>query len=159
MKVSRGFTLIELVIVIVILGILAITAAPKFLNLSADARVSTLDAVQASLVSANAVVNSKAIIANKQTNSATTINTSSGVTTNIVYGYTKAAAADINTILDASDFTVIANPIASGTGVFIYPTELTLPDTPSTTNLCGLLYNESASSGAKPTYTIYSGGC
>ncbi|MGL4204867.1 MAG: type IV pilin protein, partial [Aeromonadaceae bacterium] len=33
MKRSAGFTLIELVIVIVILGILAVTAAPKFLNL------------------------------------------------------------------------------------------------------------------------------
>ena len=41
MKRSAGFTLIELVIVIVILGILAVTAAPKFLNLQSDARAST----------------------------------------------------------------------------------------------------------------------
>ncbi|MDP4983974.1 prepilin-type N-terminal cleavage/methylation domain-containing protein, partial [Pseudoalteromonas tunicata] len=32
MKKQQGFTLIELIIVIVILGILAVTAAPKFLN-------------------------------------------------------------------------------------------------------------------------------
>ena len=38
MKRNAGFTLIELVIVIVILGILAVTAAPKFLNLQGDAR-------------------------------------------------------------------------------------------------------------------------
>ncbi|MED5332261.1 MAG: prepilin-type N-terminal cleavage/methylation domain-containing protein, partial [Pseudomonadota bacterium] len=39
-KVStqQGFTLIELIIVIVLLGILAVTAAPKFLNLQDDAR-------------------------------------------------------------------------------------------------------------------------
>ncbi len=38
MKKQTGFTLIELVVVIVILGILAVTAAPRFLNLQNDAR-------------------------------------------------------------------------------------------------------------------------
>ena len=34
---QQGFTLIELIVVIVILGILAVTAAPKFMNLTSDA--------------------------------------------------------------------------------------------------------------------------
>ena len=40
MKNQKGFTLIELIIVIVILGILAVTAAPQFINFGADARES-----------------------------------------------------------------------------------------------------------------------
>ncbi|HEB28461.1 MAG TPA: type II secretion system protein [Porticoccus sp.] len=49
---NSGFTLIELVAVIVVIGVLAATALPKFINFSSGARLSTLKAMRGSLESA-----------------------------------------------------------------------------------------------------------
>ena len=51
MKRSAGFTLIELVVVIVLLGILAAVAVPKFTDLSGDARQAAVNGVAGSLTS------------------------------------------------------------------------------------------------------------
>ena len=59
---QAGFTLIELVVVIVILGILAATAAPKFIDLTGDARSSVVEAVKGSLNSAADLAHAKAIV-------------------------------------------------------------------------------------------------
>ena len=57
MKRKFGFTLIELVIVIVILGILAVVAVPKFLQIQSDARKADLHQLAGTLQSTPATVN------------------------------------------------------------------------------------------------------
>ncbi len=54
-KQQSGFTLIELIVVIVILGILAATAVPKFVDLSTDAKKAAGQGYAASLNSACAM--------------------------------------------------------------------------------------------------------
>jgi MSHA pilin protein MshA len=61
-KKQQGFTLIELVVVIVILGVLAVTAAPKFINISADANVSVLKAMGGAILSGASQIHAKSII-------------------------------------------------------------------------------------------------
>ena len=51
-RVSRGFTLLELVLVIVVLGILAVTALPRFINIQDDALKSSVSATAGSFASA-----------------------------------------------------------------------------------------------------------
>ncbi|WP_434138518.1 type II secretion system protein [Photobacterium leiognathi] len=62
MKKQQGFTLIELVVVIVILGILAVTAAPKFMNLQGDARHASLQGLKGAIQGASGIVYGKAAI-------------------------------------------------------------------------------------------------
>lgn len=62
MKQQSGFTLIELIIVIIILGILAVTAAPKFLNLQGDARLSAAQGVAGAINSASQLQRGKKLV-------------------------------------------------------------------------------------------------
>ncbi|HMG58365.1 MAG TPA: prepilin-type N-terminal cleavage/methylation domain-containing protein [Burkholderiales bacterium] len=56
-KQTRAFTLIELIVVILILGILAAIAAPKFINLTGQARVAALNGLRAAVSSAATLAN------------------------------------------------------------------------------------------------------
>lgn len=100
-----GFTLIELIMVIVILGILAAFALPKFADFSGQARYSTINGALGSVRSASAIVHSAALAGN-QTGPTGSV-TLEGTSIDLAYGYIEGDAATLRSAAQLStDFTV-----------------------------------------------------
>ncbi|MFT5578989.1 MAG: MSHA pilin protein MshA [Paraglaciecola psychrophila] len=87
-----GFTLIEMVAVIVLLGILAATALPRFLNINTDARKAVLESMGGAILSASNLVYSKSVIGGVQNLPTSNIDLDrDGVDdVQVIYGYPSA---------------------------------------------------------------------
>ncbi len=116
MKRQGGFTLIELVVVIVILGILAVTAAPRFMNLQDDARASTIQGLKGAIDGAAGIVYGKAAISGVEATATGAISVGTD-TLNLVWGYPAATSAALSLAVDGlgTDWEVLAG----GTGTTI----------------------------------------
>ncbi|KGY11117.1 MSHA biogenesis protein MshA [Vibrio tubiashii] len=158
MKRQGGFTLIELVVVIVILGILAVTAAPRFLNLQGDARKSSLQGLKGAIDGAAGIVYGKAAIQGDENKTTATVD---GIAT--AFGYPSATSAGIGAAvvgLNTNDWSKIA--ASDGYYVTFYDEAISGSSSSTiTTGNCYVKYEARANSAATSTYsaTVTNSGC
>ncbi len=144
---QQGFTLIELVVVIVILGILAVTAAPKFIDLTGDAKSSVVQAVKASLSSARDLAHAKVVVNGDLNASAISI-----AGENITLSGSYPAATSIADLIDLDVSTseaVFDLDTSAGVATFSYK---------EVTN-CQAVYTQTSDKDVPPTITATTSGC
>jgi MSHA pilin protein MshA len=145
---SRGFTLIELVVVITILGILAAFAIPKFIALDTQARVATVNGLVGTVKSAAALARSLGMASGNPA-----IVTMEGSPVAMLNNYPDSPAGGIPNAINVSNLDFTYAPGASGAnGVW---TRVGAP-TPAT---CIVTYTPATAAGVPPQVVATTGGC
>ncbi len=140
MRKENGFTLIELVVVIALLGILAAFAIPRFASLESEARAATVNGVAGALRSAAAMAHGLHLATGSDPI------TMEGASIDIVNGYPDAATVE-DTLADTTGFTV---SVAAGVATFTKT---------GTTANCEATYTEPAAANTPPTIAVTTTGC
>ncbi len=143
-RAQAGFTLVELIVVIVILGILAAVAVPRFMGLETEARVAAVKSLGGTLKSAANMAHGVCMAQACATGTAITIE---GQAVTFVNGYPDAAG--ISLLMQSTEgFTGTVTGAAN---------RFTKNGARTTPNLCWVQYAQAASINAPPVISYRRG--
>lgn len=156
-RIQAGFTLVELVTVILILGVLAAVALPRYADLQGKARESKVKAVAGSMKSAMGLVKASAMANGISCSGTTGSVTMEGATVDVDYCYPEAAGNFSAGVLLAAN--VVASDgwvIASGSPSGVVQINLSDAGTPAS---CSVSYTAASASAPMPSVATTTTGC
>lgn len=149
MEKAKGFTLIELIIVVVVLGIMAIAAFPQFVNFSSDAERSRIQSLAGALESSTKLVYAKASLKSLDDEAVSCLGGKMDVATGtcpdggilIHFGYPAAQESALRQVITLDDWVTSSISIGSSGGIRIAATD-------SDITACYVHYEEATTNNA-----------